>query len=134
MTSENFPNDNVTKLIMEYRTHSEKTLEKQIVYISSGALGVTFIFSEKFITLTSCQYKPILILSWISFAVTLLFNLLSQYTSVLAADKFLESVNFSSKIKSIKFWNRFTKSLQILSILTLLTGIILFVIFISINL
>ena len=114
---------------------SHDSFEKQINYISAGALGISMLFVEKVvkdITLTKCNC--LLILSWAFFALTLVSNLLSHiYTSNIhgktLSEIYLETYDdkkATTRNNHIKFWN-------LISISFLFLGIIFQIIFISLN-
>ena len=115
------------KDLEDKRLYSEKTLEQQIVYISSGGLVLTLGFSEKLICLSEGKHLEFLILTWCLFALAIFCNLLAQLTSVHTFDKLMVGA------KSGVTWNNITKGLQIVSILSILFAIISFIIYLLKN-
>src|SRR4030095_14368739 len=114
---------------------SHDAFEKQLNYISAGALGLSILFIEKVvkdISLTQCNW--ILKLSWALFAATLISNLLSHIFTSTKHNKTLADI-YSDKYdptvavkrnRDIKVWN-------ICSVILLFAGIITQIIFISLN-
>lgn len=114
---------------------SHDSFEKQINYISAGALGISMLFIEKVVKdISSSKCNSILIFSWSFFALTLLSNLLSHIYTSNSHDKTLSEIyseayddkKAGSRNSNIKIWN-------IISIILLLLGIIFQIIFISLN-
>ena len=114
---------------------SHDSFEKQINYISAGALGVSMLLVEKVvkdITITKCN--SLLILSWVFFTLTLVSNLLSHIFTSNIHDKTLAEIysetyddkKATTRNSNIKFWN-------VISISFLFLGIIFQIIFVSLN-
>lgn len=114
---------------------SHDSFEKQINYISAGALGISMLFVEKVvkdIALTKCNW--LLILSWTFFTLTLISNLSSHIYASNVHDKSLSEIysqayddkKVSCRNKRIKTWNK-------ISISFLFLGIIFQITFISLN-
>ena len=118
--------------IYEIRRSADEAFNKLIVYLSSGALVLTIGFVQNVIDLPTAKFNELLIGSWILFTSSLLVILISYLTTVKSMDLELDK----QKGKSNKWdkWDEITIFLNIASILTLVLGIILFIIFISINL
>ena len=114
---------------------SHDSFEKQINYISAGALGISMLFVEKVvkdITITKCN--SLLILSWVFFTLTLVSNLLSHIYTSNIHDKTLSEIyseNYDDKKAASR--NRNIKRWNIISIGCLFLGITFQIIFISIN-
>jgi uncharacterized protein with PQ loop repeat len=114
---------------------SYDSFERQLNYISAGALGVSMLFVEKVVKdIRQTQCNWVLIFSWSLFTLTLVSNLLSHIYTSNIHDKTLSEIysenydhkNASSRNKKIKIWN-------IVSIILLFLGIIFQIIFISLN-
>ena len=119
----------------EIRNKSEDDFEKNITFISAGALGLSITFLEKIIQLNSSHYCW-LILGWVFLILTLTINLsshlLSSYYSRVSQEEFDEkninnSQNINRRNKHISFANVF-------SVFFLILVIFLIVIFTSLNL
>jgi hypothetical protein len=70
--------DAAIALSTEMHKSSAQEYDKQIVYISGGALGLTLTFAKDIVTVTGSHFILLLILAWIAFAVSLLCNLISH--------------------------------------------------------
>lgn len=117
---------------------SETDFEKKITYISAGALAISVTFIDKVVDLSSAQYFWILTFAWVQLAITLSLNLVSILTSRALTRKSLKefdaNVLDSSLRNNIANRNKTISNLDLLSLLTLLSGIFLIVIFCSLNL
>lgn len=126
------PEDEETRkwkdLVRKDRDYSAEQFDKQIVYISSGALVLTIGFVEKIVTITDATETDILIMSWILFVTSLMSILISHKTSIYAMDAELDG-----KDKRSENWDSFTELLNWLSVAALFTGIILFILFVINN-
>lgn len=114
--------------INDIRSKSSESFDKLLVYLSVGSLILTIGFVKDFIKIDKYTIPTLLILSWSFFSLSLLTMLLSHKTSIISMDN---ELNGKSKVSDN--WDIFTECLNWISILSLFTGIILFVIFISKN-
>ena len=109
--------------IFELRKESDMLFDKQIRYISSGAiaLSVTLISSIREISL-----NWLLLVAWICLILTLLLNLISYKVAVKALDyDILEKPKTPSENK----YDKLTSIINICSILTLIAGLVFLVLF-----
>ncbi|MEP1779325.1 MAG: hypothetical protein ABJH72_17450 [Reichenbachiella sp.] len=116
------------KTVRANRDYAAEQFDKLVVYISSGALVLTIGFVKDIIDITSKTNTVLLKLSWISFTLALLTILLSQITSVKAMDYQLDY-----KESKAKRWDKATDWLNWMSVGLLISGIILFIVFIWTN-
>ena len=124
MTEEEKYSDKVQK----DRNYSSDQFDKQLVYLSAGALVLTIGFVKDLVVITNETSTTLLIISWISFTLSLIAMLLSHRSSVYSMDYELDG-----KSKKSDDWDLITKFLNWVSTLSLIIGIILFIIFISKN-
>ena len=134
----NLPKDPLSsyreELIKLYEKNNDN-FEKQLSYISAGALGATFLIVEKvlkdvFVT----NHKWLLIASWFFLAATLFINLLSHIYSSNIQYKIIEEIDTKNydqgkakdRNNKIKLFNRICLG-------TLSIGITLFIIYASYN-
>ena len=105
------------KQILEIRKESEMLFDKQIRYISAGAiaLSVTLISSISEITL-----NWMLLVAWILLIATLLVNLVSYKASARAVD---EDIIHNYENSSDNKYTKITRLLNWLSIITLIAGL-----------
>lgn len=121
--------DDRTSQLMDLRAEAERQFDKQIIYLSGGALVFSIGFVKDIIgvgKLPVCKW--LLIISWICFASSLIINLFSYLSSRQAIDKELLGDEKKSNV-----YNLLTKILNWSSIFGLLFGLILLIIFASIN-
>lgn len=117
---------------------SENDLERKITYISAGGLALSLGFLEKIVNLSSASYFFIIIVGWLCLALTLSINLISILTSRKLTMKSLE--DFDSNISDKDFRNNIAErnkkisKLDQFSLVSLLLGIALIIVFCSINL
>jgi hypothetical protein len=117
------------------REKTEDDFEKNITYISAGALALSLTFLDKIVPIKGSEYSFLVITSWALLILTLLSNLLSHQYSSYIIDKTIDDVDANSDNK-IKNWERRIRKMRIWNIgnsLSLILGITLFVIFVSIN-
>lgn len=111
---------------------SSSQFDKQILFIASGALGISLAFIKDIVKLDIATSKNLLLLSWIFFGAVILICILSHYTSLKAINFKIENL-YQKKDKTSKLFDFFTKLFNILMIVFLATGLILLFVFIGIN-
>ena len=111
---------------------SSSQFDKQVLYIASGALGISLAFIKDIVKLDVATNKNLLLLSWISFGAVILICILSHYTSLKAINFRIENL-YQKKDKTSKRFDFFTKLFNVLMIILLAAGLILLNIFIGIN-
>lgn len=115
---------------------SESDFETKITYLSSGALGLSITFAEKFIKVESSDYLSILISGWVLLILTLSVNLvsvlLSKHFSIKARNE-IDNNDDKAYDKIIRR-NGYIDSINWTTAALLLVGIILVTLFSSINL
>lgn len=110
--------------------------DKNVLFIASGALGISFGFIEKVVpNLATAINKNFLINSWYCFAGVIFISLLAHFISTFAIRWSIENDNIEEeKYKRISGrWNWCIRVLNIFMILGLLFGIILLIIFVQQN-
>lgn len=111
---------------------SSSQFDKQVLFIASGALGISLAFVKDIVKLDKSVYKSTLLLSWIFFGIVILISIISHYTSLKAINSKIENINVIEDKESKKF-NNYTKWFNILMIVFLSLGLIFLNIFIGIN-
>ena len=120
------------EVLQEIKDKSEDDYEKNITYISAGALGVSITFLSEIIDVNRAEYILLIITSWIFFAITLISNLCSHLYSSYIMDLSMDDeddqamANWKRRTRKIRIWNIF-------NVVLLMFGITLFVIFVSLN-
>lgn len=123
--------------IQDAINESQSDFEKNLVYLSAGALTLSMGFIEKIIPFDKASNKWLLITSWTLLASTLLLNLASHLISVRNSTKAREEMD--SGMEYIKLIERISCRNQIMRILNWISyslfafGVLLVVIFCSIN-
>ncbi len=110
------------------RDYSEEQFDKLIVTLNGGALAITVGFVKDIVEITSVTDTRLLKASWLCFILSLFFILLSHRTSILSTDYDLKDNELYSNV-----WDICTKVLNWASILTLVAGIGIFIIFVAIT-
>lgn len=117
-------------------SYGNEQFDKNVLFIASGALGISFGFIEKVIpNLDTAQNKCLLIDSWYCFAGVIFISLVAHFISVMAnrwaiVNDNMEDAKFN---KISRRWNYVIRSSNILMIAGLLTGIFLLVAFVKQN-
>jgi hypothetical protein len=109
--------------------------DKNILYISTGALGLSITIIDSIIKLETAICKSILLCSWYLLAFTILLSLYSHMLSYQLTNKLIEVVG-NEEIDEEKLRNKSNikiSRINKLMLATLVFGIICFIIFININ-
>lgn len=117
---------------------SQSDFEKNLVYLSAGALTLSMGFIEKIIPISESTAKPIIVTSWILLATALLLNLATHLISVRNSTKAREEMDlgmvYETLIQKISCRNKIMTFLNWVTYALFSIGIVLTVIFCSINL
>lgn len=121
--------DDRTKQLMDLRGEAERQFDRQIVYLSSGGLVFSVGFVKDIIGDTSEPiYKWLLIVVWISFAISLIVNLISYVSSRMSIDnELLGKEKLSDKFDSFTIWMNW------ISVIAILNGLLFLLLFSSAN-
>lgn len=112
---------------------SNDLFEKQLNYISAGALGLSMLLIEKIIpNVSESKYKLLLYASWVLLAGTLVSNLISHIYTAFSHSKTITEIeedkyNYRAartRNKRIRNWNLFSIILLLLGLLTLILFVI----------
>lgn len=129
-------------LLKEYQTKVEATknqnhsdFEKQLIYISSGALGLSMFFIEKVVKdLNNSKCKWVLIASWICLGLTLVINLISHYCSIKFNEETLKEINDKkTDNKKIENRNRILNVFNLITLIFLIFGIVFLIAYLTVN-
>jgi len=126
----------------EYRNYliaskqtSQNTLDKYLISLSSGSLGLSIVFVNNIIKGNPIYCKSFLTISWVLFSITILLVLISFLSSIYSFSKAISQTD-SNKIQNEEpggTWNLITKILNIIGVIFFLFGLILLLIFVSLN-
>ncbi len=114
---------------------SEAFFEKNLTYISAGALGISLTFIEKIVKLDESNGLHFLIIGWVLLVVTLAINLMSHLISKYFILKSQKEYNnkVENLIPKIEKRNMIIDSINWLTVILLILGIASIVVFTSIN-
>lgn len=117
---------------------SQSDFEKNLVYLSAGALVLSMGFLEKIISFDKASNKWIVIVSWGILASTLLLNLASHLISVGNSTKAREEMDmgmeYNKLIERISCRNKLMRTINWISFVLFAFGVISVVVFCAINL
>lgn len=114
---------------------NQEDFEKQIVFISSGTLGLSMFFIEKVVKdLNLSIYKPLLIISWVLLGSTLIINLVSHFISSKYNYQLIDNLNNENlDEEKIKKQQRNLFFINQTSIFTLIFGILFLISYSTLN-
>lgn len=121
--------------LIQLLNKSQDHFEKQLSYLSAGAIGVSMAFIERITgKISESDCKLILIIGWLLLTLTLLINLFSHIKAYRNHYKTIEEINCDgySQTKAIQR-NKMINRLNNWSITTLMLGIFSIIIFITLN-
>ncbi len=117
---------------------SEDDFEKNLVYLSAGALVLSIGFIEKVVPIENVKYIGFLICSWCLIAIALMLNLASHLISAGNSTKAREDLDnqIDTKIRyeSVKCRNRVVRIINWISFTIFSFGLLSLIIYCSINL
>lgn len=118
-------------------SESQNDFEKNLVYLSAGALALSMGFMEKIVSFEKANNKWIIIVSWVFLASTLLLNLASHLISVRNSTKAREEMDagmdYNKLIERISCRNKLMRIINWISYVMFAFGVASAVIFCSIN-
>lgn len=123
--------------IQDVINDSQNDFEKNLVYLSAGALTLSMGFIEKLVPLKDANHKCLLILAWCLLAFTLLLNLATHLISVRNSTKARKEIDagleYDILVERIECRNKIMRFLNWLSYLFFAFGVIFIVLFSSLN-
>jgi len=127
--------DEYRNYLISSNQQSQDTLDKFLISLSSGALGISIVFLTNIIKENTVLCKELLFISWLFFVFTILIVLFSFISSIFS---FKESINQTDDNKIYDespggIWNIITIILNVLSIISFITGLILLLFFVKYN-
>ena len=116
-------------------SYGNEQFDKNVLFIASGALGISFGFIEKLVPdLSATQHKCYLIDSWYCFAGVIFISLLAHFISMMSIRWSIQNENSENYDKVSNVLNWLIRSFNILMIFGLFIGIILLISFVKQNL
>ncbi|MBP1646539.1 MAG: hypothetical protein H6Q16_2117 [Bacteroidetes bacterium] len=124
--------------IQEIVSKSEDDFDKKILTIASGALAISFSFISFLVSINNCKW--LLIIGWFLLIICIFTNLFSHLSSKRNAQKTIEDLDNGKpedednvRCNIIKR-NKRINLINLLSVIFLLVGVLLIIIFAAINL
>jgi hypothetical protein len=130
------PDDNYIKEKYQALSYGNEQFDKNVLFIASGALGISFGFIEKIVpNLAAAKSKCFLIDSWYCFAGVIFLSLVAHFISVMANRWAIinDKMEADSYNKISCRWNYAIRSFNILMIVGLFLGILLLIAFVNQN-
>ncbi|MAL60630.1 MAG: hypothetical protein CMC14_11335 [Flavobacteriaceae bacterium] len=123
------------------KSKSDDLFEKAITFISSGALGLTLTFHDKIVPAENSICVIIIAIGWSLLVATLFINLISHYQSSKSTDNSIDEIDgiidyeiaYSTFQNNLRNRNRRIDKLNKASIILLGVGLLLIIIYVSIN-
>ncbi len=127
--------DNYTQQQYDALKYSNEQFDKNVLFIASGALGISFAFIDKVIPdLANAVKTKLLIGSWYLFAGVIFISLVAHFISILANRWAIahndEEPNYR---KCCNRWNLTLRTINIVMIIGLLLGIVWLIRFVNLN-
>lgn len=122
--------------VYETKSKSQDDFEKYINIIASGGLAITIAFFDKIVEFKTAEYIALIVIGWISLTLTLLLNLISHYLSINYAQKTIDEINdkkYDDVFINVNKRNQKVQCLNIISIVSLILGIVLIIMFVTLN-
>jgi hypothetical protein len=114
--------------------YSNEQFDKNVLFIASGALGISFAFIEKLIPDFENAVKTcLLITSWYFFAGVIFISLVAHFISVMANRWAIKHDDEPNYDKCCNRWNFTLRTINILMIIGLLLGIVFLIRFVKLN-
>jgi hypothetical protein len=116
--------------------YSNEQFDKNVLYIASGALGISFAFIEKIIPdMTRAVSTHLINISWYFFAGVIFLSLVSHFISIMANRWAIahDDENELQYRKNCTYWNHVIRTLNVIMILGLLAGILFLIQFVNQN-
>ena len=116
------------KTLVELGVAQIGLFDKTLILLSTGALGASALFVDTFVGEGAMHLQPILALSWLAFALTMLANLSSYWTSWkdMEVEREAWDEKYSSGYAGIphaNVWKTVTSSLNICAFLLFMFGL-----------
>lgn len=121
--------------LIEVASKSQDSFEKQLSFISSGAIGLSIVFLEKLVKSEAiAKDKWIIEIGWLMLSATLLINLISHLVTTGYNFKTIREIDLKKfDYKKVESRRKRMSGINILTSIMLFLGITLIIIFVSIN-
>ena len=138
----NNENEKIRDAFIKSIDYAENDFEKKITQISAGALALSITFIDKIVDILNAKYFFVLILGWVLLGICLSLNLfnalfsrkqnmnsLDEYNNIISTNRNLDDDYFNK----VKKRNKLIVNIDYISLVTLLLGIFLIIVFSSLN-
>ncbi|HBS86932.1 MAG: hypothetical protein A2W91_12950 [Bacteroidetes bacterium GWF2_38_335] len=126
--------ENYSNKKYEALNYSNQQFDKNVLFIASGALGISFAFIEKMVPdITEATGKCNLISSWYLYATVIFLSLTAHFISILANRWAIVNADSKNFDKISCQWNWTIRTFNIFMIIGLLIATLLLISFIQIN-
>ncbi len=98
--------------------------DKTIMILSAGAIAISLTFLNNLVRGSTINIKWAILVSWIAFGCSLIFNLFSYLSSQAGYILNINELDTGERSKWATFWNIFTWALNILTLITFIVGVI----------
>jgi hypothetical protein len=117
-----------------FSTYKESAtlFEKNLLYITSGALGISLTFLSDIVDLNNALFFYLIIIAWSIFTLVILVSLISHYFSMKSLNHEMEY--FLKKEKPLNKYDKCVKGMNISMIICLPLGLVFLILFLSLNL
>lgn len=123
------------------KSKSDDLFEKEITFISSGALGLTLTFHDKIVPVENAVWIALIAIGWFLLVATLFLNLVSHYKSSKSTDYTIDEIDsiidyqltYEDFRKKLNKRNKQIDRLNLASIILLGAGLSVIIMYVSIN-
>jgi hypothetical protein len=123
-------NDDYKKSLEESMYSKHQVFDRDILYVSCGALAISFSFVDKLVNIPHAQNKILLILGWLCFAISILNCLIATHSNIIRINKLTQKIGEEDEIDYWKQSNILMRGFRIASIALIAIGILFLFIFI----
>ncbi len=116
------------EILNSIRDYSEEQFDQLIVYLSGGGLVLTIGFVDDVIKFETSTAQWLLLSTWICFTISMITILFSHRSSLRSID-----LELLGKDKKSDFWDTITKFFNWFGLLSFILGVILFLIYVMLN-
>lgn len=118
--------------LFEIYKESSSQFDKQILFISGGALGLSMTFIKDIVSLETAHCKCLLAVCWIVLSLVIFGSLLSHYFSMKATNEMMKNLH-SGEDEKTNLFNHLTVFLNLFALIGTFVALILLVTFVSLN-
>lgn len=113
----------------------QREYDKGVMTLSGGALGLSLVFLERIAGPGELAHDSLLLTAWIAWSLSILFILASYFTSARAFRQAIEDTDSEKIFDTLakNCWATVTHTLNLLGGIGFVSGIVLFVTFVYLN-